>query len=815
MISKTTILLSAALVFSLAGWALAQDQAKLLSMRRHSDLNSTSIWFEFNRTPEFETQSSGQKVEATFSNAGAGQELEPLGPDGDIVDSLVAEEKGDLVVSLVLRRPPERVESMTQGQSEVGLRVIWPHADQKSRPALSRDPGGFFQTAKDSALAGRFLSSKYSGSWERLFAEYETEIDLDPGLRFSRIPFPLTGSMQEEKLPEDVRQAASGRDWDQALEALRAEAPDLRQKHPGLEAELLWRSGRIREAHEAVNSIFSSAENPEQISARMHLLRAYVLLAQHRPYLAYCHLFSDQIPRDMDQQLARYLRLARTETALTTGRPEQALDLIAELHAPEDSAQSPGSGQDEKSNLPEVFTLRRIQALLALGQKDRAWDLIRKTDISMSTMLTAPQAMADLAAVYYERENSTRARPLYTQLSEVISPEEGRATALWRSGMCLRKSGHLDLARRILQEVVDEYPETAGGFRAQVSLTDMAMLKSFPEVKMDQVAAYQSVSEKAPNRLIREEAELKQIVALYQRGDLEQAVQGLSRFATDFAAGPSKNIAQALIAELVPVQVPRLLDQDQMVKGIALVAEHRDVLVRTDLPQDFLLAMGDAFVELGLYRRASRVFLYMLARAEREAEQGKVYSRLLHLWSRQGNMEDTIQYARIYREKFPRGRYSSKILALAAQTLIDNAHPDQALKLLADPTRPLGRDLDILTAKALYEAGELERMDRYLQRADMPFEPLPSGIRFDWGQAKSQLGQKRSALEVMQALGGGESGYALPALYQAAELSADLGQREEAIKNYQELAEKEDDALWAELAEHSTFMLENSDLDFD
>lgn len=815
MISKTRIILSAFLVFSLAGWALAQDQAKLLTMRRHSEVNSTSIWFEFTRTPEFETQSSGQKVEATFFNARAGQALESLGADMDIVDSLVAEEKGALVVSLLLRRPPELVESMTQGQKEAGIRIIWPHADQKSRPALSRDPGGFFQAAKGSALAGRFLSSKYSGNWERIFAEYETEIDLDPGLRFSRMPFPLAGDIQEEELPEDVRQAASSRDWDQALEVLRAADPDLRQKHPCLEAELILRSGHIREAHEAVNSIFSSAQNTEQISARVHLLRAYVLLAQHRPYLAYCHLFSDHIPRDMNQQPAAYLRLVRTETALATGRPQQALDLIDDLKADEDFLQTAVSFQDETPKVLDVFALRRIQALLALGHKDRAWDLIRKMDMPISSMLAAPQAMAEIAAVFYERENYTRARPLYTQLGEELSPEEGRATALWRSGVCLRKSGHPGLARRILHEAVDEYPETAGGFRSQVSLTDMAVLKSLPEVNMDQVAVYQSVSEKAPNRLIREEAELKQIVGLYLHGELEQAVQGLSQFATHYAAGPSRNIAQALIAELVPVQVQRLLGQEEMVKGIALVAEHRDVLVKTDLPQDFLLAMGDAFVELGLYRRASRIFLYMLARAEQEVEQGKIYSRLINLWGRQGNIEEIIQYARIYREKFPQARSSPKILALAAQTLIDKDHPDQALELLSDPTRPLSRDLDILTAKALYETGELERMDRYLQRADMPLEPLPSGIRFDWSQAKSQLGRKRSALELLQSLGREESGYALPALYQAAELLADLDRREEAIKNYQELAEKEYGALWAELAEQSRFVFENRDLAFN
>lgn len=805
---RQTIWVAIFLVLVWSGWALAQEGAELLTITKHPGLNSTRISFQFTQVPRFEVQRSGQKVDVTFRQTTAADSVELLSSNGDIVDSLMASQDESLTVSLLLRRPAQTVESMTVGDTDVQLNLVWPSQASRSRPGMTLDPGGMLQSGKEDAVVGRFLTSQYSEKWDRFLVEYEPPVELDVPMHFTRKPYPLALEQGEAaELPKNIRRAAQEAEWDRALGYLQEASPEPRKEYPGLTAELLLRSGQVQGAKEIMSSYLSTKE-ASRVPARLRLLHISILLAQERPYLAYCHLFSENAPEAVDSSVDLFWRLAQVEAALDTGRPEQALDLARELT--NDSSLSQAGEQDKL--VREMAALRRIQALLALGQKGTAWEEVQSMLISLARMLKTPQAMAQLAGLYYERERYDRARPFYNQLATVLSPEEGKATALWRAGMCLRNSKYPDLAKRLLRSVVDDYPDTPGGFRARLSLTDMAVHKALPEVSMDTVANYQVVADTAPVRSIREEAEFKRSVALHLIGELEQSVDALSRFLIHYAAGPLYHQARALLVELVPKLVPVLLKDNRVVEGLAMVAEHRDLLVKSDLPQDFLLAMGDTFAELALSRRAARVYLYMLSRAGDEDEQGKIYAQLIHLWSKTDMSNQLLQYAQLYADKFPRGRYRADILALVAKDLLDRDEADKALEYLLASDRPADRELDVLTAKALFKGGEYERMDRYLERARMPQRPLPPEIRFAWARAKSAQGEREQALDLFQALGQGDSKYVLPALYRSAELLAQSGHTEEAIKTYQELADTGEGTLWAELAREGRFVVENADL---
>ena len=833
---------------------MAQDQAKLLSVRKQAGLKRTLISFHLTAIPQFEFESKGQKVDVTLYNTRAEESLAPLPSSGDIVDSLIARKEDALIFSFLLRRPPKRVESVTLGETQMQLELSWPEMEPRSRPGMTLDPGGMFQAEEGGVVAGRFLTSPYSGDWARFLVEYDPQVDVNVPMRFSVMPYPLALTEAEaSQLPDDVWHPASQSQWPEALQALESKRPKVQEKFAGLRAELLLRSGSIAEAKRKVDSIFP-AGNEEAVSDRLHLLRVAVFLAQQQPYLAYCHLFSKPPARIVDKRVKHYWRLAQVETALDTGRPGQALQLaqkyaqeITPMPRKEDKRGSPtqkdwagffeaaegipapiltrqgqiyipwdaekGIGdlegpEREEERIKEKIYLRRIQALLDSGEMEGAWNLVRKLPISLVRMLKTPQAMSQIADLYYQRGRYNQARPFYSQLAAILDPDEGKSTCLWRAGLCLQRSGYRDLARRMLQSVVDEYAQTPGGYRARMSLTDLDIQRSLPQVRMEAVVNYDLIAREAPQRLIREEARLKQVVALYLLGELEEAVDNLSRFLIHFVAGPLHYQAQALLVEMVPKLVPALLARDQEVEGLAMVARHRDLLVKSDLPQEFLLAMGDTFADLGLVSRSSRVFLYMLSRAESTNQRGRLYQRLIRLWSRHGLSSEVLQYAEMYVANFPRGKHGPEILALGAETLLENEKPEQALEYLLDSSRPLSRDLDVLTAKALYQVGEYQQMERYLERARIPQSPLPPQIRFAWGQAKANLGQSEQALALFRALGGQNSRYRYPALYQAAELLTDLGRPQEAIKTYKQLAEKGEGTLWAELGREGRFLAE-------
>jgi tetratricopeptide (TPR) repeat protein len=697
MIGGKTGLLCVGLVLCFCGWALAQDQVKLVAMDEYTGLNSTRIVFEFNRVPVFEVEHSGQRVAATFYETRPEESLKPLPSGGDIVNTLLGEKQDGLVVSLLLRRPPESVETMTLDERRAHVVLHWPAQAQASRPALSMDPGGIFQAGQGGAVGGRFVKSSYSGDWQRFLTEYESPVAFEVPFHFTRMPFPLVlGRQRTRELQKGVREAAANEKWSLAVEKLKDTDKDLPHTLQALEAEFLLRAGRLKEVQEVFASIFPPDVDKGKMPKRLRLLEVYALLSQNRPYLAYCRLFSGQSRDKGGTRVGRYWRMAKIETALATGRAKQALDVIGGL-------KTNTFVKNDQDQLRQRIALRRVQALLALGRKDEAQGVLNKAGISLQDMLTAPQAMAAIAELFYASKQYGRARPVYSQLPAVLGSDEEKAMAMWRAGMCLWRDGYLELARILLQNIVDDYAHTAAKFRARLSLADMKVQETLPKVRMEQVFTYKTVAARAPERLVREEAGLKHIVALYQLEELDKAAEELTVFLAYFAAGPLQHEARALLVELIPNLVPTLFAKDEMVKGLALVAKHRDTLVKTDLGADFLWSMGDAFASLGLYRRASRVFLYLLARTDDETQQKRLYARLLHLWSKQGRWGDIVQYTEVYAQKYPNGRHSAEIMALAAKILLDNGQHEKALQWLLDTSRPFSRELDLLTVRALSE----------------------------------------------------------------------------------------------------------------
>ncbi len=779
-------------LFLMSTTAQAQEQAKLLSMVKYPDLSSTRISVQCTKVPDYELNTNGQKVDLILKQVEVSESFELLSSDGDIVDSLVARDGESVLLSLLLRRPPERVEVMTLDNNEIQLELFWVDSLQRSRPAITDDPGGMLSMMAQDTIAGRFLSSPYSGRWHQFFSEYESMLQMDLPLRFSRQQYPVAvRNVWNTGLPRVALDQAAKGEWMSALEVVGEMRAGSKPAYNGLIAEFLLRSGRIDQAREVIESVFVSAKDQEELSARLHLLRAYILLAAKQPYLAYCHIFSSPRPKDLDELSEQYWIMLQVELSLATGRYEQALELAADQSL-------------AGTELQERMVLRRIQALLALERQEQAWQELQRLDLSLNRLLASPKAMAEIAELYYKQEEYTRARALFSQLASELAPDQGRATALWRSGMSIWRSGYKQEAENFLRQIYREYPETAGGYRARLSLNDMAVSSAFPELRMDQTAAYSEVARNSEQRMVREEARFKEILVLHLLGKKEHTVRRLTEFLAQFWSGPLQLHAQVLITELVPKLAMQYFEQQEIVKGLACVAQHRDILVKSELSSEFLMTLGRVFEQLGLSERAARVYLYMLSKAEQEEEAGELTINLIRIWSRDGLVNQILQQAELYNKEFPQGRHNLDISALTAKSLLAKGQPEKALDyLLSNQAGPLSRELDVYTAQALYAAGKYAGLDRYLQRARMHQESLPAEVRFQWAQAKSRLGHKEQALALYQHIGQGKSRYAAPAMYQAAELLADLGQNEEAVKAYEQLADKTEGTFWAELAAES------------
>ena len=89
------------------------DQISLTSIKKQESLSRTRLTLYFSDLPKFETSHSGQRVDLLLSDTLPSAKLHNLPEDETVMKILLAQKPRDLMVSVLLRRPPMQVETET------------------------------------------------------------------------------------------------------------------------------------------------------------------------------------------------------------------------------------------------------------------------------------------------------------------------------------------------------------------------------------------------------------------------------------------------------------------------------------------------------------------------------------------------------------------------------------------------------------------------------------------------------------------------------------------------------------------------------
>lgn len=772
--------------------ASAQTAHVLERMRRIPGTQETVLRFELDSPAPSTVNRLGQRIVVRFERTEPAEGLAELSTGGDVVRSRVMTVGLQTEVTILLRRPPQDVETLTSPDDPV-VRVVlnWPQQGRWTRPGITDDPQGDLAVVRQGTVAGHYLRSRYAGQWETFFRTYAAPVRPQAEMRPSLMPFSvLVPGLETTEIPFTALNAAQHRKWEETVGALTPDSTNATAPSRDLLAAQAYlatqRPGRALAHLERVPKP-ASLQNARDVRRTYLFLRT--LLALDRVHLAWADYSETTLPEATSPAMRLYWRVLGAELGLAAGQPQQALALLDE---------APLAGERSV----RLVAARRLHLLYELNRLEEAWQVSRKTVLPLEFVRRMPAVVERLADLLYRRGEYGQAMRMYNALADSLSAPEPKSLALWRMGMSLRYSGQPKGAERVMELILDKWPESAGGYRARVARNDLAVLENLGELKPSHVTAYDKVADTAPQRRVREEAALKRILVMREMGERRRAVQWLSDFLTDFGAGGLRGHARVLLGELLPPVVNNLLDQGDAVRGLALVAEHRDTLVRTEMPQPFLERVGDTFEELGLYERAARVFLYMLAESRDNQRRQLLLPRVVRLWTHMGDAVRATQYAEVYLQEFPQGGKRAAVIRDAASTLIESGNAAEALDWLLDPERPVDRRLDVLTARALYAVEALERMDRYLERSVLVEHMLSARTRFVWADSLTRRNRYERALPIWRSLFG-DPGFGTRALYTGASCLEQLGRTREAAKLYDRLAEKTESPVWRKMAEES------------
>lgn len=796
MIKNKIIFLSLSFLLIIIGpWdAIAQRSPLLVQINKEEKKQNTLIHFNLSSIPEFRISNSGQRVDIVLFRTKIGETFETLPADGTIVKTLVAEKKTKIIISLILRRPPEHVEYSTSPQNKhLNLKLIWDSKGSISRPAIALNLPGSITINKDRTAEKRNLSSKYSGNWESFFRNYELPIRIPFPLKYTTPPFPcFLQQKNKEFIPKQILTYGEKSLWEKALLALNETkrkdlAQDQRNRLELIKAELYLRLNKITKTKKILENL-SNKGNPSFQKHCWYLNTLATALGKD-PYMAY-YLSQGKKIKPQKGCFSAYAQLLKAEVSIDSGHYQKVASYLA------------GS---KKLNCPafpkETFKLRKAQALSAMGQKKQALELYEQ--ISRETFCQHPKALANLSSYLYERRKYEQALKQFRLLANIAQDDFRQAMAYYGIAMADFHLGSPQLAKHSLFKIIDNYPQTEAFIRAKLKLNDLNLIHNGKKQLSNIISIYESISCKSQNRKIREEAFFKKVLAEYIYNDYKRSLTWLGTFLRNFRAGELYPQAQSLLVELLPKVVKNLMNQKLYLQAQALVQKHRETLIHSFLPLDFLSDLGQAFEKYGFFNRASRVYFYMMSISEKDRRED-VYLPLVRSCYLNEEYDLSIQYARHFLDNFPQGKNINKIYYFLVQSQKEIGELEKAANLLLKPKRPISRELDLITGQLLFDLGKYDEVEPYLARAMSSDwkKASPSDILIR-AEALFKSGYTDQSLSIYNYLKK-QNSTKDQAIYRIGQIFLKKGKKSQAINFWRQLADNNSNApIWQKLAQES------------
>jgi len=770
--------------------ARAQEHT-LYRIERSREEGRTHFELIFSAVPEYEVKTSGQRLDVILRGTEMAQSLEKLEAGGELARSLLAEKGENTIVSLVLRRPPADVEYSTgDDESVLRLRLGWREEAERSRPAMATEMGGKLTVGPRGVTLRRRVTSPYSEDWMAFFREYELPLRVDPGLAYTFPPFPeLLRSRDLEALPERMLRRGEKGDWAGALKALEqaqsVNATDRQRLAARIaRVDLLLRRGRTGQGRRILRNVPDGKQYG--YGGILDYLGAYAAASGGDSYLGYARSRDMSLSsEDAPSRWKAYAKLLKIETSLATGHAQRAYALASDP-------------PDEDFPEEGIFALRRAQAAFAAGKRERGVRELR--GFSRTLLQDHPSALAQLAGYSYDNEEYGAALQFYSRLANALSDENLIAMARFGEAMSDLRRGARVLGKVSLARIAEESGDGPAKWRAKMELLDLAVLNEDDAVPKEVAASYHTIAQRAGSRAVREEAAFKRILVAHLFGQDHTAVHWLDPFMRDFFAGELRSHARALLVDILPGVVRKLLEQEAYISAMALVQKHRESLRHARLPLDFLYDLGGAFSRLGFSNRASRVYEYMMSLAGNPDKREDVFPLLVRSYLRQEEYDRCAEYADKYLEQYPEGDHEKAMYLFLAQSLRRADKTERAADLLRSPDRPVSRKLDSLAGRLLFSMKRFGEAQRYLARA--------TGT--NWRKASPELlllraeclfrtGVSSQALPMYSFLK--QEGYQTDQVrYRMGQIHMRRGSEEQGAKLWQRIVDRNESPLWSELA---------------
>ncbi|GAB6192682.1 tetratricopeptide repeat protein [Desulfocastanea catecholica] len=787
--------LLACILLFFTGLPCAADASELIKVSRRDRKDIVQFYFSFDVPPEFTSIRSERRIDLEFFKTTSAPSVSLGSPDKDIVKILPRPTEDKFILSLFFRYRPQGHKLTRSSDGKVVFEVLLGNEYSTSYQDLADRLKGLtvLETAPLDGL-NPYLQSPYAKDWISFFSRYESPVTIDIPVKFSYPPFPLIsllppgGEANLQFLTAEMVDLARLNLWhDLAGKLLRSiqnsqdvEAKKLLALTYG---EVLSRNGNFADAYKQL-SLLKEQYSDELLGTYAKYLLIHLGSAHQDPYLAESNykLLESSISNSLP--LAPYFLLSQIETALATANYARLNHLLLR----EDVA--------FPQQVAEIVHIRQADYWYAIHQPIKA-KAAYQLQAGSQVLQTMPYSLAGSCHMYYDLQQFAEAATCYNTLSTLVSDEPLLGLIDYRKIMSQLNTGEQTSLIDELCRIEKNFPGTEAGYRAALKKNDLLFLQD-PTWGLEAIAHYAAIAQKADSRPLREEALFKQALVHALVDEKPKSVQLLQQYLREFLTGDVRISAQALLIDLLPGEIKRLVDTQEYIQALVLAKQNKNFFQNKWIDNTYLVDIAEAYNRIGIYDEAQKLYLYLIEIMPVDQRED-LFLPMIRATFAHGNYSLVDDYAAQYTYTYPDGRYTDEVLFFRLQSLVADERLGDALQLLPEPLPENVAVYELATA-LFFRTDNYEKCLAVAKKLADIKNPLSQKEQYMLAESLCRTGLFAEAEQAFMAISK-DSDFYQQSLYRLAELARREKNEKKALSLFEKLVETEENSPWKQYAE--------------
>ena len=784
-----TILVS---VIACSGNLLASELTKV---SRINTKDMLQIYFTFDAAPTFSATSTKRRIDVLFNKTKIAKDQPLISTDDKVVKVLTRNIKDDIIFSIFFRYQPQNFKITPNSNNSVVLEVLLGNEYSTSYKNLANKLKGLTIVDRSTPdFTNPYILSPYKSDWTSFFSNYESPLQIDIPVVFTPPPFPIIEllppgrSKNLDLLSKDLMALGENNSWDalatSLLEKLQITTGPEAQKMLALTyGEALMRNGDFEGAFKQLY-LLKEEYKDERLGTYASYLLTWLRAKYEDPYIA-VYEYRTLAPYISDNSpLAPYFLLSQIETALAAKEYKHLNKLLQK-----DSIALP-------AEIQERIKIRQADYWFAIDQPIKAYAAY-KLNKDSPLLRSQPYSYGGHCSTLYDQRYFKLAASEYKNLRSLVEGENRIAKVAYRELMAKLKFTDGDTLIGDFSQIENAYSHTDSGTLAAIKKNDLQLLKE-RDWSDNRLNNYKDISTRSATRSIREEAEFKIILIHALREENETAVTLLHKFLRDFQTGNVRITAQALLIDILPKEINRLVNETQYVDALVLAKQNKVLFQNNWINSNFLVDIAKAYHKVGIYDEAQKLYLYLIEIMSADQREA-YYLPMIQATFDHGNFSLVEDYAAQYTYNYPEGAYSKDILLLRLKALMADTRLTEALQALPK-TLPDDGAFHPISATLYFRTDNYKETVTVLEEYAELVETLSQQQYFFLAESYYRTENLTDAKSIFSQVTE-ENPFYHQSLYRLAEIHRLQGENDLALTFLRKIVETEENSQWKQYAE--------------